>query len=202
MREKLKKFNSIKNSILNNKVVKIIYSVVKTIVTVILLMLLLVILVQKVSNNNLSVGGYRIFMIVSGSMVPEYNIGDILISKEVDPSTIKLNDNVVYHGEKGDMAGITVTHKVVGKSEIDGVYHFITKGVANEIADPEITQSQIYGKIIYKTVLFSALSTFMLNPVAYYLIFIVIGLLVSYQIVKIIYEDEDDVDGEGKEKQE
>ena len=195
MREKLKQFNNIKNSIMNNLAVKTIYYAIKTIVTVILLMLLLVILVQKVSKNNLSVGGYRVFMIVSGSMVPEYNIGDILVSKEVEPSTINLNDNVVYRGEKGDMAGITVTHKVVGKSLQNGVYHFITKGVANEIADPEITQSQIYGKIIYKTVLFSVLSTFMLNPVAYYLIFIVIGLLVSYQIVKIIYEDEDDDDG-------
>ena len=37
----------------------------------------------------------------------------MLVSKEVAPETIKVGDNVVYKGEKGDMTGLIVTHKVI-----------------------------------------------------------------------------------------
>mgnify|MGYP003298518849 CR=1 FL=1 len=37
---------------------------------------------QKFKQNGYSIFGYRVYNVISGSMMPEYNIGDILISKE------------------------------------------------------------------------------------------------------------------------
>jgi hypothetical protein len=52
----------------------------------------------------------------------------------------------------------------------------------------------------HKTVLLSFLGRLMSNIIAYYIIFIIVGLMVSYQIVKIVYDskEEDDLSGEEK----
>lgn len=125
-------------------------------------------------------------------MKPEYVEGDMLVSKEVAPETIKVGDNVVYKGEKGDMTGLIVTHKVIEVREENGKYYFTTKGTANEIEDPEINEDQIYGKIIYKMGFLSFLSRVMLNIYAYYILATIMGLLVSIQVVKIIYDNDDE----------
>ena len=175
-----------------NKVINIISKIIKTIIYIILIGLLFVILVQKVSRNNLSLGGIKIFTVVTGSMKPEYQIGDIIVTKKVPAEELKVGDNVTYLGEKLDMAGLIVTHKIMNVRQADGKYYFITKGTANEIADPEINYSQIYGKVTYHTVVLSFIGRVMTNIIAYYAMFTVVGVLASYQIVKIIFEKEED----------
>ena len=54
-----------------NKVLNIISKIIKTIIYIILIGLLFVILVQKVSRNDLSLGGIKIFTVVTGAMKPE-----------------------------------------------------------------------------------------------------------------------------------
>ena len=51
---------------------------------------------------------------------------------------------------------------------------------------------------IYKTVLLSALCKIMLKPAGYYILFMLVALVVSYQIVSTIFnkDEEDDMNGE------
>ena len=181
-----------------NKILRFILGFVKTIITLVLILMLAVILVQRFSSNNFSVGGIRVFTIISNSMLPYYEAGDILILKEENPSNIKIDDNVTYIGKTGQVKGLVVTHKVIDKREENGKYYFTTKGTNNEIADPEIDESQIYGKVVYKTVLLSALCKIMLKPAGYYILFMLVALVVSYQIVSTIFnkDEEDDMNGE------
>lgn len=181
-----------------NKILRFIVGFVKTIITLVLILMLAVILVQRFSSNNFSIGGIRVFTIISNSMLPDYEIGDILILKEENPSNIKIDDNVTYIGKTGQVKGLVVTHKVIDKREENGKYYFTTKGTNNEIADPEIDESQIYGKVVYKTVLLSALCKIMLKPAGYYILFMLVALVVSYQIVSTIFnkDEEDDMNGE------
>lgn len=181
-----------------NKILRFSIGFIKTIITLVLILMLAVILVQRFSSNNFSIGGIRVFTIISNSMLPDYEIGDILILKEEKPSNIVIGDNVTYIGKKGQVKDLVITHKVVDKREENNKYYFITKGTNNEIADPEIEESQIYGKVIYKTVLLSMLCKVMLKPVGYYLLFMLVALVISYQIVSIIFnkDEEDDMNGE------
>lgn len=181
-----------------NKILRFILGFIKTIITLVLILMLAVILVQRFSSNNFSIGGIRVFTIISNSMVPDYEIGDILILKSEKPSNIKIDDNVTYIGKTGQVKGLVVTHKVIDKREEDGKYYFTTQGTNNEIADPEIDESQIYGKVVYKTVLLSALCKIMLKPAGYYILFMLVALVVSYQIVSTIFnkDEEDDMNGE------
>src|SRR5574344_52261 len=190
------------NKIENNRGLNIIKTVIKTILYIVLIAMLLVIVVQKVTNNNMSIGGIRVFTIVSGSMEPKYNIGDILISKSVDVNTLNIGDDVTYIGKKGDLNDLVVTHQIVNKFDDATGIHFITKGINNEIADPQIDGSQIYGKIIYKTILLSFVCKLMNNIIAYFVIFGIVSVMVSYQIVRAIYDrnDGDDENEGAKQK--
>ena len=192
----IKKF---KSKLEKNKPLVISYKIIKCLFSIIVGIMLVLILVQKFSNNNLAIGGIRIFWVASESMKPEYDIGDIIVTKKVDAGDLKVGDNVTYHGEKGQVQDVIVTHKIISSRQSDGKYYFITKGTANETPDPEIKYSQIYGKVEYKTVVLSYISKLMNNVYIYYGMFTVIGVMASYQIVKIVFDkDEDDEDDEEK----
>ena len=181
-----------------NKILRFIVGFVKTIITLVLILMLLVILVQRFSSNDLSIGGIRVFTIISNSMLPDYEPGDILVLKEENPSNIMIGDDVTYIGKTGQVKGLVVTHKVIDKREEEGKYYFTTQVTNNEIADPEIDESQIYGKVIYKTVLLSVLCKIMLKPAGYYVLFMLVALVISYQIVSMIFnkDEEDEMNGE------
>ena len=181
----------------DNKALKIIGNILYYILVVIVLLILLVVLLQRFTHNNASIGGIRIFNIVTESMVPEYKVGDILISKSIDPSKIEIGDDVVYMGEVGSFQGKIITHRVIDIEKDGDSDKFHTKGIANEYEDPAVvTADQIYGTIIYKTHILSFISKIINNLYGFYfLIFIPLAVLIIVKIVKIHrekYEEDDD----------
>lgn len=161
---------------------------------VLIAILLFVIIVQRFTNNTMSVGGIRIFTVVSGSMVPEYNIGDILISKKASEDEIDVGDNITYIGEKGSLKGLIITHKVIKKEQREGTTYFVTKGTANIVQDPEITYEQVYGKVIYKAAILSVFGKLMNNKIIYYLTFMLVAIIISVEIISSMFA-KDDGDG-------
>lgn len=74
--------------------------------------------------------GYRCYTVISGSMKPAYDVGDLLYVKEVPPSSIKVGDPVTFIvNEELDVA----THRVVRVDAANS--RLYTKGDANEIED-------------------------------------------------------------------
>lgn len=184
------------------KVVKIIGNILYYLLVVVILMILAVVLIQRISNNNLSLAGIKIFNIVTESMVPKYEVGDILISKTVDPSQVKVGDDLVYLGQEGSFADKIVTHQVIAIDKTEtGEYEFHTKGIANEQEDPIVSQSQIYGIIIYKTHILSLISKIINNIYGFYfLIFLPLTLLIIIKIIKVYNEYKQDKEEQTEEK--
>lgn len=184
------------------KVVKIIGNILYYLLVVVILMILAVVLIQRISNNNLSLAGIKIFNIVTESMVPKYEVGDILISKTVDPSQVKVGDDLVYLGQEGSFADKIVTHQVIAIDKTEtGEYEFHTKGIANEQEDPIVSQSQIYGIIIYKTHILSLISKIINNIYGFYfLIFLPLTLLIIIKIIKVYNEYKQDKEEQAEEK--
>lgn len=186
----LKKIKKIKE----NKALKIIGNILYSILFLIVVLMLIIVIIQRTSNNSISIGGYRIFAVATGSMVPKYEVGDVLISKEIEPSEIKVGDTVVYKGEVGGFKDKFVTHQIqsINKQE-DGTYKFITKGISNIEADPEISETQVYGKIIYKVKTLSLISKLISNVyVFYFFVFVPIAIIIYKQIRNLIREDEEE----------
>lgn len=187
------------------KIFSIITTVIKIICIIALILLITVLALQRFSNNEIAVGGFRIFNVATGSMVPEYNVGDVLIIKEVDTNKLEVGDDITYLGEVGTFKDRVVTHRIVRIEETVGGRIFYTKGIANDTEDPQITGEQIYGKVVYKCVLISLLTKLMNNLTAFYIIiFIPFALLIFLQIKDYIAdkkednneEDEEDIDNE------
>lgn len=89
------------------------------------------------------------FTVATGSMVPMYNIGDVLLCKEVDPSTLKVGDDITYMGMKGSFKDKLITHRIIKIAQNENQeYIFQTQGIATTSPDPSIKQEQIYGKIV------------------------------------------------------
>lgn len=161
---------------------------IKNIIQIVLALILIVLcafaIVQRTSNNEKGIGGVKIFTVISWSMVPVYDIGDVLIVKEVTPEDIEIDDDIVYKGEKGTLKNKTITHRVVSidKKE-DGNYKIITKGVANRAQDPEINQTQVYGKVIAHISIISFILKIITN--GYFLILIPVIILIRKNIKRL-----------------
>lgn len=99
-------------------------------------------------SNNISFFGYKQYIVMTGSMEPSYNIGDLIFEKEIAKEDIKLNDVITYSLENGQD---TVTHRVVDIIEENGETYYQFKGDNNNSPDPDlVTYKQIQGKVIYK----------------------------------------------------
>ena len=180
------------------KVIKNIWAVIRTILTVILVILLVVVVTQRVSNNKMAVAGFRIFTVVTESMKPEYVVGDAIVTKVIEPSEIKIGDDITYLGLAESFKDKIVTHRVINieKAE-DGTYIFETKGIANPKADPKINESQIFGKVIYKIKSISYINSIIGNLYGmYFAIFIPFGLIMFIEYVLYKRDKDEDLDDE------
>ena len=179
---------------------KIAWKIIKGIFITFLALILVLVVFQKVTKNKLAIGNIYIFQVVTESMTPEYKVGDIIVVKKESPDKIKVGDDVTYLGTDSSVKDMRITHRVIEKKEKDGKYYFTTKGIANEVEDPQINEDNLYGKVIYKTIIYSFIGRLMTNTVAYYLIFILIGASLSYDVVmSYIKKDDNNEDKDEKE---
>lgn len=176
------------------KIGKILLLILRIAIWVALAAFILVVCLQRFSDNKISFFNYRMFTVVSQSMTPKYDIGDVLISKEIDPSKIKENDVISYLGNTGDFSGKVITHRVVNvEKRSDGKYYYRTKGDANIVEDPIVTEDQLYGVVVYKSAILSLVYRIVGTKVGFYL-FIIIPLLfiIGSEIITSLLEKEDE----------
>lgn len=171
---------------------KVIWKILKGIITVFLVIVLCLVVFQKVTKNKVTIGDIYIFQIATGSMQPEYKVGDVIVVKKEDPTKLKVGDDVTYLGQYENFKGLIITHRIMDIREENGKRYFITKGIANVLEDPEISEDDIYGKMIYHTVLFSFVGRLMTNPYVYYFLFVVVAISFSYEIISSFITKEDD----------
>lgn len=155
-----------------------------------------------------SVFGVSVLQVKTGSMVPEYEIGTVVVTKKVDASELKVGDVISFYSMNQDISGEVNTHRIV-KIEYFGDDKqpvFTTKGDNNaEIDKQKVWPQQIVGKVTYNlgTVSGSVIGVFQNPKVIFFvivlpLIFITFGEAVN--LVTMIAEsrtqkkeDEDDI---------
>jgi signal peptidase I len=79
--------------------------------------------------------GYRTMTMLTGSMAPEIEPGDVTVVTPIDVTDVTEGMVITYHQPIGDHA--LVTHRVVSVDKtLDGTVTIQTKGDANEANDP------------------------------------------------------------------
>ena len=105
----------------NDKKIKLhkIFKIISFPIMIIILLIALYVGYTKFikKGNDINILGFRFFMVVTGSMEPEYKIGDVIIVKETSKENIKVGDVINYLSENGKD---TVTHRVTEMIQQDG----------------------------------------------------------------------------------
>ena len=84
----------------------------------------------------------KFYVIASGSMKPEINIGDLVVSKKVDANKLKKGDIISYHRDD-----IIITHRIIRIEKETN--EFVTKGDNNMYEDnSKVTADQISGRLV------------------------------------------------------
>ena len=85
--------------------------------------------------------GFQPRVVVSGSMTPAIQVGDIVVSVNVDPSDIEVGDVLLYK-----VGPTPIMHRVI---EIRGYgTYFITQGDANSVPDDPVAAKQVKGRLV------------------------------------------------------
>jgi signal peptidase len=78
--------------------------------------------------------GHQLHSVVSDSMSPTINKGDIVITKMVDPKEISSGDIILFEG-KGNQHNTLLLHRVQDKQSNKDLIQFTTKGDSNQYSD-------------------------------------------------------------------
>lgn len=178
--------------ILDSKYFQIPYKIIKAIIFIVLLLYVVFTIIQRVSGNQ-SIFGYRLFAVATGSMVPDYNINDVLAIKEVNHNELKIGDDITYLGKKQDVSGKIVTHRIIDITEKDGKKTYLTKGINNEVEDPTIGDNQIYGKVVGKVPVVTQINHIVKNQYGFFfLIFLPLVIVIFLEIADTVTEMKQD----------
>ncbi len=167
-----------------------IFNFIQNLLFVLSIVICVFILAQKFVFKKDGIFGYRTFVIVTSSMSPNLEVGDVILVKKVEPKTIKEGDIVTYQGLESDFKGKTVTHMVKTVDVSDtGEYLFYTKGTVTNMIDPVVKGSQIYGKLVYRMFLISLVSKIIRSKIGFViLVFIPLIIILIKQLSNIKHE--------------
>jgi signal peptidase len=117
--------------------------------------------------------GYQCFTVISGSMAPKYNVGDLIYVKDVNVNTIQVGDDITFLlNDELDIA----THRVV---RIDTEkQQFYTKGLTNNTIDDPVHFNNVIGVPQFSIPLLGYVSNFVQHPPGSYITLIVGALLI------------------------
>lgn len=83
-----------------------------------------------------SIFGYKPFIVLSGSMETDIKVGDLIITKNVDPTTLGIGDVIAFR----DPEGTITTHRIIEMVECYQDTCFITKGDNNSSQDQQLVE--------------------------------------------------------------
>lgn len=93
-------------------------------------------------DNIPSVFGYSPVIVLSGSMSPAFEAGDMILIQKTDPYDLKVNDVICYMEEEA-----AVTHRIMEIQHEGESIFYVTQGDANNTVDSmPVRPDQIQGK--------------------------------------------------------
>lgn len=122
------------------------------VVIAVCMMIFTIISVNTFDRADRNLFGYKAFIVLSDSMkATDFGAGDLVLVKEVDPSTLKEGDIIAYQSAGDENYGEVITHKIRRlTTDAEGNPGFITYGTTTDTDDENIvTYSFILGK--YRT---------------------------------------------------
>lgn len=144
-------------------------------------------LATKDTSRVARLGGYTPLSVVSDSMAPTFNAGDLIIIRKCDPETLQVGDIITFHTIINNEFALN-THRIDEIQEQGGVRNYVTKGDNNAIADVHmITDGDIVGKFVTRLAGVGKVLDFLSSSTGFLLV-IVLPLLIFfiYQVYHLV----------------
>lgn len=162
------------------KTVQIGIKVFATLLILLIIALLLLRFMQPASSFHLF--GIQAYTVLSNSMQPAFQTGDIIITRKMDATDIQVDDVITFRQSDNRF----ITHRVNAIQKEQDTISFQTKGDANNTIDKELVPiAAITGKKVFHIPYAGYVARFMSSPVGI-IIFIILpltlyGVLSFYQ---------------------
>lgn len=152
------------------------------------MMIFTVVSVTTFNRNDRDLFGYKMYIVNSDSMsATDFDAGDLILVKEVNPGTLKEGDIITFLSQDSDSFGETITHKIRRlTTDAEGNPGFVTYGTTTNTDDETIvTYPYVLGQ--YQThipklgTFFNFLKT---TPGYFVCIFVPFMLIIIYEGVK------------------
>ncbi|MDF2547565.1 MAG: signal peptidase [Anaerosolibacter sp.] len=130
--------------------------------------------------------GYQPMSVLTGSMMPLLEPGDMIFVKEIETKEVEVGDVVTYRVDQSTL----VTHRVVEVIQENGELSFRTKGDANNTEDHAlVTNEQLLGSLAFNIPKGGYIANFARSPKGFILFIIVpIFLLIASELKNIWME--------------
>lgn len=155
------------------------------VVIAVLMMIFTIVSVNTFDRNDRDIFGVRCYIVLSDSMsATDFDAGDLVLVKEVDPTTLQEGDIIAYQSQNSENYGATVTHKIRAKTtDKNGNPGFITYGTTTGVDDETVvTYPFILGKYQMALPKVGTFFQFLRTPQGYIVcILIPFLLLIIYQ---------------------
>ena len=152
------------------------------------MMVFTVISVTTFNRNDRDLFGYKIYIVNSDSMAAtDFNAGDLIFVKEVDPATLKEGDVITFMSQDTESFGETITHKIRRlTTDAEGNPGFVTYGTTTGTDDETIvTYPYVLGKYQSHIPALGTFFNFLKTTPGYFVcIFIPFMLIILYEGVK------------------
>jgi len=144
----------------------------------------------KQSRGEIPNPKFNAYVVLTGSMVPEILINDVVVTKRVENKELKVNDIITFVSSDPRFSGYVITHRIreVFVDPKTGEYSYQTKGDANNTVDiTHAKGSNVLGKVILKIPKLGYLQQFLATQGGWIIVILVPCLaILSYDIVKLI----------------
>lgn len=129
------------------KLLNAVMSVLSTLMMIlaVCVMVFTIISVNTFNRQDRSMMGYKAFIVLSDSMAAtDFDAGDLVLTKDVNPDTLQAGDIIAYISENPDNYGEVITHKIRTVNS-DGT--FTTYGTTTDTDDIyPVSWEQVLGK--------------------------------------------------------
>lgn len=133
--------------------------------------------------------GWRIDVVLSGSMEPAVQTGSVVIVRPIGPEEIRTGDIIMYSSP--DRTSL-ITHRVV-KIEYTPGLRFVTKGDANNNSDINpIQPDQILGIVTFTIPFLGYLTQFIRTPLGFILFFLTPAAILIGSEMFHLWDERDD----------
>lgn len=118
--------------------------------------------------------GIKTYVIISGSMEPNYRIGDIVVVK--DTENLQIGDVISFR-----QGHSIITHRIIDITEDNGKIQYLTKGDSNNATDSgKIENKLVEGKVIGKVPFLGKITLLLQGKIAIILVILIIYSYLSY----------------------